>query len=54
MNSELTPEKLAAHLYHDVVIVSYGDVNIALECNDCGEVLADCDTEISTVDEAQS
>lgn len=45
MNSELTDEKLAAHIGHNVVIVTYGSpaVNIALECEDCCEVLADCD-----------
>lgn len=48
MNSELTPEKLKAHHGHRVTIVTYKmaggtPVNYALECEDCYEVLADCD-----------
>ena len=43
MNSELTTGKLISHLFHDVSIVKYGEVNISLECNDCSEVLADAD-----------
>jgi hypothetical protein len=45
MNSELTDEKLMRHLGHKVVIVAYGDpaVNVSLECEDCDELLADCD-----------
>lgn len=45
MNSELTDEKLAAHIGHNVVIATYGSpaVNIALECEDCFVLLADCD-----------
>ena len=55
MNSELTAEKLKEHHGHDVSIVAYGpknqagellaQVNIALECEDCCMVLADCDAE---------
>ena len=47
MNSDLTDEKLQGHIGHDVVVVTYGDpaVNVALECEDCCVVLADCDTE---------
>jgi hypothetical protein len=44
MNSELTSDKLLAHLGHDVSIVTYGSHNLALECSDCSEVLADADT----------
>jgi hypothetical protein len=46
MNSDLTPDKLREHVGHRVVIVTYGQppVNVALECEDCGVVLADCDT----------
>jgi hypothetical protein len=44
MNSELTTEKLLVHYGHKIVIAKYGDQNIALECEDCYEVLADGDT----------
>jgi hypothetical protein len=53
MNSDLTSEKLKEHLGHTVAIVSYGlkndsgelliTANVALECEDCSMVLADCD-----------
>lgn len=43
MNSTLTSQKLLDHVGHDVVIVTYGDVNIALECETCCETLADAD-----------
>lgn len=43
MNSQLTPEKLAQHIGHAVVIVTYAGENVALECEDCMEVLADAD-----------
>lgn len=53
MNSDLTPEKLIAHRGHNVVIVAYGPkdgqgnllavLNVALECEDCCVVLADCE-----------
>lgn len=41
-------EKLLAHINHDVVMVYYGDSaenpdNIAIECQDCFEVLIDID-----------
>ena len=38
---------LKDHIGHDVYIVYYGDpddpANIALECNDCGEVILDAE-----------
>lgn len=47
MISELTTDKLLNHAYHKIVIVKYGEednfVNVALECEDCYEVLADSD-----------
>ncbi len=43
MNSELTPEKLTDHIGHAVAVVTYGDVNVSLECEDCCVVLADAD-----------
>lgn len=46
MNSDLTPEKLVKHAYHDVVIVQYGDQNTSLERNDCNELLADTDNTV--------
>jgi len=47
MNSELTPEDLANHIGHRIVITTYGNqaypvVNIALECEECSVLLADC------------
>lgn len=45
--NELLWNKLKAHIRHDVDIVCYGDRNnpdnIALECNDCGEVILDAE-----------
>lgn len=47
MMSELTPEALKRHLGHEIVIVSYGQhgnpSDYSLECEDCNEVLADCE-----------
>jgi uncharacterized Zn finger protein len=34
-------ERLLEHRGHAVVIVTYADENVALECNDCGEVVYD-------------
>lgn len=50
-NSDLTPEKLVQHAYHDVVIVQYGDHNTSLECNDCNELLADTDDTVAVMKE---
>lgn len=50
MNSELTPEKLVKHAYHDVVIVQYGNHNTSLECNDCNELLADTDKTVEILE----
>lgn len=37
-------EELKKHIGHSIAIVSYGDNdNIALECEDCNEVLMDFD-----------
>ena len=41
MRSDLTPDKLRRHIGHTVVIVTYAGENVALECEDCSEVLAD-------------
>lgn len=44
--SEMDYESLKAHLGHRVVVVSYGnsDVwNVAVECENCNEVLLDYD-----------
>lgn len=39
-------KELAAHAGHEVKIVIYGgDVNAAVECEDCFEVLMDYDNE---------
>lgn len=39
-------EKLREHLGHNVVIVGYGDDedlhNLAIECENCGAVIVDC------------
>ena len=46
-NSELTKDKLLQHYGHNIVIAKYGPidsaVNIALECENCNEVLTDYD-----------
>lgn len=37
-------EDLAAHVGHEVEIVTYGgDLNVAIECVECSEVLLDFD-----------
>ena len=45
MNSELDKIKLLEHYGHELIIAKYGEegseVNIALECVACNEVLAD-------------
>lgn len=39
-------QELARHVGHKIVCVSYGDgVNVAVECEDCNEVLMDYDKE---------
>lgn len=38
-------KRLLEHERHDVVIVTYADQNVALECNDCFEVIYDEDYE---------
>jgi hypothetical protein len=35
--------ELAEHVGHDVGVVLYGDVNAAVECDTCSEVLLDFD-----------
>lgn len=42
----ITKKLLAAHLYHNWKVVEYGSVNIALECLDCYEVIADYDCDV--------
>ena len=45
--NKLLWDTLKAHIGHDVEIVYYGDkdnpTNIALECNDCCEVILDAE-----------
>lgn len=39
-------EKIAAHVGHEIEVVTYGrdeDVNVSIECVDCDEVLYDVD-----------
>lgn len=47
MNTNLEKLDLVMHLGHDIRIAGYGGddmyENLALECNDCNEVLADAD-----------
>ena len=35
--------KALPHVGHEVVIVIYGDENVAVECEDCQEVVVDAD-----------
>ena len=35
--------RLLEHVGHNVEIVTYADQNVALECNDCNEVIEDHD-----------
>lgn len=49
-SSELPPLdpmflKLKAHIGHKVACVSYGDDDVAIECEDCMEVLYSTDSE---------
>ena len=39
-------EKIARHIGHNIEVGSYGDpiVNVAVECMDCHEVIADADS----------
>ena len=39
-----TYSELAFHIGHAVEVVAYGDENVAIECEDCGEVLVDFDS----------
>lgn len=44
MDNELLWNKLAAHIGHDVEIVTYGNgMDICLECLDCGEIILDAE-----------
>lgn len=47
-NNKLLWNALYKHIGHDVCIAAYGDVSnpfsIALECNDCNEVIVDAET----------
>jgi phage FluMu protein Com len=36
-------EELRRHVGHKIVCVMYGEENVAIECEDCGEVLIDFD-----------
>ena len=46
-NNNLLWDILLAHTGHDVKVVTYGDpddpVDVALECDDCNQVLLDAD-----------
>lgn len=39
-------DKVSQHIGHNIEIVTYGNppVNVAIECEDCWVVIADCDT----------
>ena len=37
--------ELSAHKGHDTIVVSYGEANVAIECEECCEVLLDFDNE---------
>ncbi len=43
--SVLNYEELKAHRGHKIVVVTYGEQNAAIECEDCNEVLLDFDKE---------
>lgn len=36
-------EELLIHRGHEIHVVLYGDSNVAIECEDCNEVLLDFD-----------
>ena len=36
---------LSRHIGHKVDVVTYAEVNVAIECEDCNEVLMDYDNE---------
>jgi len=38
-------DELNSHFGHNVSVVKYGDVNVAIECFQCHEVLLDFDKE---------
>jgi transcription initiation factor TFIIIB Brf1 subunit/transcription initiation factor TFIIB len=38
-------ETLRAHVGHNLECVTYADMNVAIECVDCGMVLVDFDTD---------
>ena len=39
-------EELNAHIGHSVVVANYATENVAIECEDCSEVLIDFDREV--------
>ena len=39
----IDPERIHAHVGHAIEIGTYADRNLAIECMDCGTVLADID-----------
>jgi len=41
--SAFSYESLKAHVGHQIVCVEYGGYNVAIECEDCCEVLLDFD-----------
>lgn len=41
MRNEKLLETLSKHIGHDLVVVTYGDENTALECETCKEVVID-------------
>jgi hypothetical protein len=45
-------QRLAAHVGHEVEVVTYGTLNVAIECLDCGEVIVDEDRYPESTDES--
>lgn len=43
--SAIDYKDLKRHIGHNIEVVSYAEVNVAVECNDCGEVLIDFNNE---------
>lgn len=43
--SALNFDELKTHVGHEVNVVTYGSTNVAIECEDCSEILVDFDAE---------
>lgn len=39
----IDPAKIHAHVGHIIEIVEYGNQNLAIECEECGVILAEID-----------